>query len=130
MKKGAIILALAGLLLAGCAENPKVDSPYVSYRGDTLVVNTTELGKGITGYGGEVPLEVKVVKGKIADITPLPNHESSRFLDRALGRLKPEWVGKSIKAAAKADPDAVSGVTLSSNAIKKNVSLALKELEK
>ncbi|MBR4788508.1 MAG: FMN-binding protein [Bacteroidales bacterium] len=130
MKKSLLFIILAlGLAVAGCGNtNPKVDSPYVSEKGDTLVVDTTVPGEGIIGYRGQVPIQVYVVKGRVADIVLGENSETPRFIKRVYGIITPNWIGLRLKDAAKAEVDAVTGATLSSNALIENFRLAMKEL--
>lgn len=130
MKKSLLFILLAlGLAVAGCGNtNPKVDSPYVSEKGDTLVVDTTVPGEGIIGYRGPVPIQVYVVKGRVADIVLGENSETPRFIKRVYGIITPNWIGLRLKDAAKAEVDAVTGATLSSNALIENFRLAMKEL--
>lgn len=130
MKKSLLFIILAlGLAVAGCGNtNPKVDSPYVSEKGDTLVVDTTVPGEGIIGYRGPVPIQVYVVKGRVADIVLGENSETPRFIKRVYGIITPNWIGLRLKDAAKAEVDAVTGATLSSNALIENFRLAMKEL--
>lgn len=130
MKKSLLFILLAlGLAVAGCGNtNPKVDSPYVSEKGDTLVVDTTVPGEGIIGYRGQVPIQVYVVKGRVADIVLGENSETPRFIKRVYGIITPNWIGLRLKDAAKAEVDAVTGATLSSNALIENFRLAMKEL--
>lgn len=130
MKKSLLlILSLVCLAVAGCGnKNPRVDSPYVTERGDTLIVDTTVPGEGIIGYRGQVPVKVYVVKGRVADIVLGENSETPRFIKRVYGIITPNWIGLKLRDAAKAEVDAVTGATLSSNALIGNFKLAMKEL--
>lgn len=130
MKKSLLfILALVCLAIAGCGNNnPKVNSPYVTEKGDTLIVDTTVPGEGIIGYGGQVPVKVYVVRGRVADIVLGENSETPRFIKRVYGIITPNWIGLKLKDAAKAEVDAVTGATYSSNALIGNFKLAMKEL--
>lgn len=82
----------------------------------TMVINTTQLGKDITGYAGNVPLEIYVKHGHITAIKPLPNSEAPDFFQKATSLLA-RWVGKTPKEAANMRVDAVTGATYSSKAI-------------
>lgn len=130
MKKSLLFILLPlCLAVAGCGNsNPKVDSPYVTEKGDTLIVDTTVPGEGITGYRGQVPINVYVVKGRIADIELGENSETPRFINRVYDIITPNWIGLRLRDAAKAEVDAVTGATLSSNALIGNFRLAMKEL--
>ena len=130
MKKSLLFILLPlCLAVAGCGNsNPKVDSPYVTEKGDTLIVDTTVPGKEIIGYGGPVPIEVYVVKGRVADIVLGENSETPRFIKRVYGIIAPNWIGLKLKDAAKAEVDGVTGATYSSSALIENFKLAMKTL--
>lgn len=91
----------------------------------TFVVNTRVLAKDVQGYGGPVPLKIHIGKdGKLTAIEAEPNAESPSFFDRAK-ELFSRWQGKTIDEAMAEDVDAVSGATLSSKAIIRNVQRGL-----
>lgn len=79
----------------------------------TMVVNTTELDKECTGYGGKVPLEIKIKDGRITDIVAMENSESPDFFERA-STLFGKWKGKTIEDAGKMKVDGITGATHSS----------------
>ncbi len=94
----------------------------IRYNGSQEIINTTDLGKDISGYGGPVPLEIYVTKGIIDSIVALPNSESPKFF----GRLKSSgltraWNGKTLSEAEDMEVDGVTGATYSSNAFIANV---------
>ena len=82
----------------------------------TIVINTTYLAKDITGFGGNVPLEIFVKDGKISKVVSLKNAETPDFFHKAQVLLT-RWNGKSLEEAAAMKVDAVSGATFSSKAI-------------
>ncbi len=87
----------------------------------TMVINTTYLAKDVTGYAGPVPLKIYIdASGVITDIEALPNSESPGFFKRAKTLLD-VWIGKNINDALDTEADAVTGATISSNAIMANV---------
>lgn len=90
----------------------------------TIVVNTTQLGKDITGYGGQVPLEIYIKDGRVSRIEALPNSESPEFFDEAKALLT-RWNGKTVGDAASMKVDVVSGATFSSRGIIGNVQRGL-----
>ncbi len=97
----------------------------------SAIVNTTTLGKDIRGYGGAVPLEIRVdPSGTITKITVLGNSETPKFLQRVLdGGLLAHWNGKKAEAVLnEPDVDAVSGATYTSTAIIANVRAGLSAL--
>lgn len=94
----------------------------LSHNGAQEIINTTELGKDISGYAGPVPLEIYVTDGKIDSVIALRNSESPEFFGRlASAGLTHAWDGKTLQQAATMDVDAVTGATYSSNAFIANV---------
>ena len=53
----------------------------------------------------------------MAGLAAAPNGETPHFFGQARDALFPQWLGKSVDAAARAEVDAVSGATYSSRAI-------------
>lgn len=92
------------------------DSPITRKTDESVVIFTKELAKDISGYGGDIPLEITIKDGKITNIKALRNAESPDFFEKA-NSLFSHWIGLSIEEALKQEVDAVSGATLSSNAI-------------
>jgi len=105
----------------------KTDSIYTESDG-TIVVNTTSLGQKITGYGGAVPLEIRVKNNKIVKVTALANTETPEFFEEASALLE-AWNGATVDEALKKQVDAVSGATMSSNAIIGNMRVGLETLQ-
>lgn len=95
--------------------------PTLAYDGGDMVVNTTDIAGDIKGYGGAVPMEITIKEGRIAGIEMLRNAESPEFFNRAKSGLVPKWVGTPADSVASMDIDAVTGATLSSNAINATV---------
>ena len=91
----------------------------------TLVINTADLGKDISGYGGPTPLEIYLKNGHITKVTPLQNLETPDFFDKASIGLINKWNGRTPDEALAMKVDAVSGATLSSRAIIGNVREAM-----
>lgn len=86
------------------------------------VINTTESGHHIVGYGGTVPVEIFVTAGRIDSVRALPNRETPRFFARLTeGNFMHSWDGRTLEEAATMNVDAVSGATFSSRALVANV---------
>ena len=126
-----ILLLVIALVLAGvcfvsnsCGTRSRAKGP------DTLKVNTTTLGADIIGFNGPTPVEVCVFDGVITEIKALPNQETPRFFQRVIdsGLLK-ALNGKTPAEAREVQLDAVSGATYSSEALIKNIHLALEQLK-
>ncbi len=96
----------------------------------TIVVNTMPLGKEkkIVGYAGFVPLKIYVKNGVVQKVEALENSETPDFFNNAKSIID-SWNGKTVDEALALKVDAVSGATLSSNAIKKNVKVGLQYLQ-
>ena len=98
------------------ADTAAVNSPLRAEQDGTQIINTTSLGKDITGFGGTVPLEISVRDGVITEVRALHNQETPDFFARA-STLLDKWRGKTLGQAASMKVDAVSGATFSSRAI-------------
>ncbi len=111
--------------LASGSDSPAEKRDTVSairYNGAQEIINTTDLGKDTSGYGGPVPLEIYVTKGRIDSVVALPNSESPRFFSRLESSgLTRAWDGKTLEEAESMDVDGVTGATYSSNAFIANV---------
>ena len=94
------------------------------------VVNTTLLGKDVIGYEGPTPLKVYIRKNKIEKIEFLPNQETPKYWNAAKKHLQNKWDGMKVSEAKTAEVDGRTGATFSSDAIKKNVKLAVEYYEK
>lgn len=85
---------------------------------DGFIINTTEIGKDIIGYGGITPVEITVSDGKIKSIKALPNKETPEFY----GAIKNSDIlesldGKTLEEALNTPIHGISGATYSSKAI-------------
>ena len=90
-----------------------------------FVINTTELGKNIEGYQGTTPLKVYIKKGKVEKIEFLKSTETPKYYAKVKKALLEKWNGLKVKEARQQQVDAVTGATVSSEAVIKNVQLAL-----
>ncbi len=96
--------------------------PTIRYQGNQQIINTSGIGKDISGYGGPVPLEIYVTDGKIDSVVALQNSESPKFFNRLKNEgLTRAWNGKSLAEAETMNVDGVTGATYSSNAFIANV---------
>ena len=90
-----------------------------------FVINTTELGKNVEGYQGTTPLKVYIKKGKVEKIEFLKSTETPKYYAKVKKALLEKWNGLKVKEARQQQVDAVTGATFSSEAVIKNVQLAL-----
>ena len=89
------------------------------------IIDTTELGKDVEGYNGPTPLKVYLNKNKVEKIEFLKSMESPKYYAKVKKALLEKWNGLSVKDAKAQQVDAVTGATFSSEAVVKNVQLAL-----
>lgn len=116
-------------LLTGILVMIAAVSAFASEKPDTVVVNTTDLCKNITGYNGPTPLIIKVVKNVVVKVEALPNQETPKFFKMVeKGGLLQAPVGLKIEEAVKKPYDAVSGATYSSISVIRNIKTGLKSL--
>lgn len=90
----------------------------------TMIIKTTQLGKDIIGYAGQVPLEITIKDKKVVGVKALKNTETPEFFESA-SELLTSWNGMAIDEAQKLKVDAVSGATFSSKAIIGNMQRGL-----
>lgn len=78
--------------------------PMVVLEDGSALLNTSELGKDIVGYGGNVPLEITLREGRVENIRALANSETPDFFGLASALLT-KWNGQTIEDAQKIDVD-------------------------
>lgn len=116
MKKRLFIAPLLALVLMSFTQ----DNPISEELG-MIVVNTSTLCPNIKGYADAVPVKIYIKGGKIEKIKSLHNAETPKFWALIKKEMMPKWEGMDVKKAAKAKVDAVTGATMSSKALLKNV---------
>ena len=116
MKKRLLIVPVLALTLMSFVQ----DSPISEEQG-MVVVNTTTLCPNVKGYTDVVPVKIYIKDGKIDKVKPLRNTETPKYWAMIKKDMLPKWVGMDVKKAAKAKVDVVTGATISSKALLKNV---------
>lgn len=108
-------------------ENGKESSENITYYNDTLIINTSKIVSGIKGYAGSTHLEIHITPdGYISKVIPLKNLESPRFFKSLeKKRLYSQWIGLTPEEAIEKRVDAISGATVSSNAVIKTFKAGL-----
>lgn len=125
MKKTIICMFALILLAATFQSAAQKGDEVMSKEGGTYVVNTTTLGKDVTGYVSTTPVKIYITKNKVEKIEFLKNQETPKYMARVKKALINKWDGLKVKDAAKQKVDGVTGATFSSDAIIKNVQLGL-----
>ena len=127
-KIAASRMALLALVLCGgwilSAQNPQKDPSKKIQGNGTILINTTTLCEKVEGFMGPTPIEIRIRKDTIINITPLPNEESPGYFHDATAVLK-KWIGLTPAEGLKLEVDAVSGATFSSKALIENVRAGL-----
>ncbi|MBR2203559.1 MAG: FMN-binding protein [Prevotella sp.] len=122
----SLLLAFAlPLMSAG-----KADDSVMTKSGSVYVVNTTTLGKKVSGYVGATPLKVYIEKNKITRVELLSNQETPKYNAMIKRKMLPLYEGKTVKEIKKSNVDGVTGATFTSNAVKENVRLAVEYYNK
>lgn len=84
----------------------------------TEAISSLHIGKDITGYGGATPIELYIKDNKIIKVEALENSETPDFMNSAIqAGILEHWNGLPLNKAIDLSVDAVSGATLTSNAI-------------
>lgn len=96
------------------------DSPISKEEGMT-VINTTTLCKDVKGYVDGTPVKIYVQDGKIVKVKPLRTKETPGYYSKVKQAMLSKWVGMTTQKAAKAKVDGVTGATMSSKCLLKNV---------
>lgn len=131
MKKGMFAIIGAVLVIIAivfiCATTG--DKVMTKEKG-VYIVNTTTLTQNVIGYNGTTPLKIYIKDDKIQKIEALPNDETPGFFARVQENLLNKWNGMTVKQAATAEVDVVTGATYSSNAVNANVKEGVKYYQK
>jgi len=127
-KKGtkAMSMAIALLMLAlGAGAVVTQQSAMTKQSDGTYIVNTTTLCQNVKGYRGTTPLKIYIKNDKVEKIEALKNQETPKYFARVKEQMLGKWNGKTVKKAAKMKVNGVTGATMSSDAVKKNVTKGL-----
>lgn len=123
-KRTLTISAVAAMVVAVLMSAMPADSVITKDTG-TDIVNTTSLTKSVRGYKSATPVKIYIKKNRVVKVEALGNQETPKYFDKAKAVLD-KYEGKTVTKAQKMEVDAVSGATLSSKALVKNVQEGLK----
>lgn len=128
MKK--ILTLVAGIILAATLTSSRQAEKVITKEDGMTVVNTTELSKDVIGYADATPLKIYIQKNKVVKIEALKNMETPKYFVKVKKALLEQWNGQKVADAQKLKVDAVTGATMSSDAVIKNVQLGLEYYQK
>lgn len=98
-------------------------------RDDSLiVVNTKEIASDVYGFSGPTPLTITFKEGRVVAVKAETNSETADFFNRAFEHYQKEWIGKSADEIMTGRVNAVTGATMSSNALNLNMRRAIMQL--
>jgi electron transport complex protein RnfG len=121
MRKLIVMCALAVSVAAMAQEKKKEEPVMTKEKGGVYIINTTTLCD-TKGYKSPTPLKVTVKKDKVESVEALPNMETPKYFRRISEELLPKFVGMKFEESEKVD--ALTGATMSSNAVKANMKAA------
>ena len=124
MSNKHFILLLGALLLL---TSQTQDDPIMTKEKDVTIINTTSLATDIEGYVGCTPVKVYIKGGKVLRVEALENEETPKYFNMVEKGLMKKWNGLPVKTAEKCKVDAVTGATISSEAVIENVRRGLKD---
>jgi len=130
MRQKKIATMLAVLASAAVLQGYTPADEVMTKEDGMVVVNTTTLGKDVVGYIDNTPLKIYIQKNKVVKIEALKNQETPKYFVKVKKELLEKWNGLKVNEAAKQKVDAVTGATLSSDAVIKNVQLGLEYYQK
>ena len=122
----ATALVAAAFATTATAAAPKTKG--ISTKGNTTIVCTRGVVRGVKGYASDTPVKIYIEKGRITRIETLPNQETPSIFARAEELLR-RFIGKSTGEAQNMKVDAVSGATYSSKALINTVKGGLRYYE-
>ena len=125
MKKNhSFIKTIAMIAFVALSTSAIVSDEVITKEGNATVINTTSLTKSIIGYQSPTPVKIYIEGDKITKVSALRNNETPKYFQQAKKVLN-KYEGKTIKKAAKMKVDGITGATMSSDALVKNVQKGL-----
>lgn len=117
-----IVLCMLAVSVAAMAQEKKQEEPVMTKeKGGVYIINTTTICE-TKGYKSPTPLKVTVKKDKVESVEALPNMETPKYFRRITDELLPKFAGLKLEECEKVD--ALTGATMSSNAVKANLKAA------
>ena len=115
------LVAAAFAVIPALAQNKKAP--------EKIVIDTTEMCKDVLGHHAATPVQITIVGGKIESVVALPSDETPSFYQNAV-KILDSYKGMTVKQALESDVDAISGCTMSCDALKENIMAGLKSIQK
>lgn len=125
MKKTILVSMVFAIVTIALMSAAPQGNEVMTKENGTYVVNTTTLGKGVTGYVGTTPVKIYIKSNKVEKVEFLKNQETPKYFAKVKKTLLTKWDGLKVKDAAAQKVDGVTGATFTSDALIKNVQLGL-----
>ena len=122
-----VLLVAAMVVFSTDVAQAKTKKTNAGNTAKAKVIYTGEIGKKIIGYNGPTPLNVTIQGGKVTAIEALANSEGPNYMARAKDKVFPQFVGKTVDEGLALDADGATGATYTSDALIKNIQLALNQ---
>ena len=130
MKNLLKMMLLFVALLGAQQMNAQTKDVMTKNSDGTYVVNTKTLTPKVIGYRGTTPLNIYIKNDKVEKIEMQKNQETPKYLTLIKKDLLGKWNGKKVSKAVKMKVDAVTGATMTSDAVKENVKKGLEYYQK
>lgn len=128
-KKNSILKSLAAIAFFALMTSAVTSDEVITTEGSATVINTTSLTQDVIGYQSPTPVKIYIERNKITKISPLRNKETPKYFQQAK-KILSKYEGKTVNKAAKMKVDGVTGATMSSEALMKNVKTGLEYYNK
>lgn len=128
-KKNSILKSLAAIAFFALMTSAVTSDEVITTEGSATVINTTSLTQDVIGYQSPTPVKIYIEGNKITKISPLRNKETPKYFQLAK-KILSKYEGKTVSKAAKMKVDGVTGATMSSEALMKNVKTGLEYYNK
>lgn len=97
------------------------EEPILTKEKDMTIINTTALAEDVEGYVSTTPVKIYIRGNKVVRVEALENEETPKYFNLVEVKLLKKWEGMPVKKAETAKVDAITGATISSEAVIENV---------
>jgi electron transport complex protein RnfG len=125
MRKKLLLGSAALLLVALTFQSAAPQEPVMTKEDGMTVINTTTLGSQFIGYTDITPVKIYIQKNKVVKVEALKNQETPKYFAKVKKQILDKWNGLKVNDAQKLKVDAVTGATMSSDAVIGNVQAGL-----
>ncbi|MBR4002209.1 MAG: FMN-binding protein [Bacteroidales bacterium] len=128
-KTSKILIAVVALIALASVAFTVFPASAQKKADEKKVIDTTVMCKDVLGHHAATPVKITIVGGKIQSVEALPSDETPSFYQNAV-KILDAFKGMTVKEALESDVDAISGCTMSCEALKENIKAGLKSIQK